>query len=74
MLSLWKKILKKLSKSINYCKAGDHCHYTVKYRGEAHNICNLKFNVTDEIPLVFHNGSNYVYHYIITELSNQYDG
>ena len=25
---------------------------------EAHSICNLKFNVPDEIPVVFHNGSN----------------
>ena len=23
-------------------KVGDHCHYTGKYRGAAHNICNLR--------------------------------
>ena len=28
-----KRILKKLSKSINYRKVRDHCHYTGKYRG-----------------------------------------
>ena len=28
-----KRILKKLSKSINYRKVRDHCHYTCKYRG-----------------------------------------
>ena len=22
-------------------KVRDHCHYTEKYRGAAHNICNL---------------------------------
>ena len=40
-----KRILKKLSKIINYWKVGDHCHYASKYRGAAHSICNLKFNV-----------------------------
>ena len=53
-----KRILKKLSKTINYRKVRDHCHYTGKYKGAAHSICNLKFNVPYEIPVVFHNGSN----------------
>ena len=26
-----------------YYKVRDHCHYTEKYRGAAHNICNLKY-------------------------------
>ena len=38
-----KRILKKLSKSINYQKVGDHCHYTCKYRRASHSIFNLKF-------------------------------
>ena len=42
-----KRIFKKLSKSINYRKVRDQCHYTGKYRGAAHNICNLKFNVSN---------------------------
>ena len=39
-----------------------------KYRGVAHSIFNLKFNVLNEIPVVFHNGSNYNYHFIIKPL------
>ena len=40
-------------------KVRDHCHYTGKYRGAAHNICNLRYKVPKEIPVVFHNGSTY---------------
>ena len=45
----------------NY-KVSDHCHYMGKYRGAAHNICNLRYKVPKEIPIVFHNGSTYDYH------------
>ena len=64
-----KRILKKFAKGKNYRKVRDHCHYTGKYRGAAHSICNLKFNVPNEIPIVFYNGSNYDYHFIIKELA-----
>ena len=40
-------------------KVRDHCHYTEKYRGAAHNICNLRYKISKEIPIVFHNGSTY---------------
>ena len=36
-----------------YHKVRDHCHYTGKYRGAAHNICNLRYKVPKEIPAVF---------------------
>ena len=52
----------------------DHCHYTGKYRGAAHNICNLRYKVPKEIPVVFHNGSTYDYHFIIKELVKEFDG
>ena len=55
---MWNKYLKKLPKIINYWKFRDYCHYTGKYRGAAHSICNLKYNVPNEIPVVFHNYSN----------------
>ena len=69
-----KKILKKLSKSINHWKFRDHSHYTGKYRDAALSICNLKFNVPNEISVVFHYGSNYDYHGIIKELGNDLEG
>ena len=60
-----KGILKKLSKGINYWRVTDHYHYTVRDRFAAHSFCNLKFNVSYETPIVFHNSSNYDYHFII---------
>ena len=57
----------------NY-KVRDHCHYTGKYRGAAHNICNLRYTVPKEIPIVFHNGSTYDYHFIIKELVKEFKG
>ena len=65
-----RRILEKPSKSINYKNVRDHCHYTDKCRGAAHSICNLKCSVLNEIPVVFHNGSNHDYHFIIKELAN----
>ena len=33
----------------------------------SNSICNLKYSVPKEIYIVFHNGSNYDYHFIIKE-------
>ena len=57
----------------NY-KVRDHCHYTGKYRGAAHNICNLRYKVPKEIPALFHNGSTYDYLFIIKELVKEFEG
>ena len=54
-------------------KVTDHCHYTGKYRGAAHNICNLRYKIPKEIPVVFHNGSTYDYHFIIKELAKEFE-
>ena len=51
-----------------------HCHYAGKYRGVAHNICNLRYKTPKEIPVVFHNGSTYDYHFIINELAKKFEG
>ena len=57
-----------------YHKVRDHCHYTRKYRGPAHDICNLRYKIPKEIAIVFHNGSTYDYHFIIKELSKKFIG
>ena len=55
-------------------KVRDHCSFTGKCRGPEHSICNLRFNVPNEIPAVFHSGLNYYYHFIIKELPNEFEG
>ena len=55
-----------------YRKVRDHYHYTGKYRGAAHSICNLRYKIQKEIPVVFHNGSTYDYHFIIKKLVKEF--
>ena len=55
-------------------KVRDHCHYTGKYRGAAHNICNLRYKIPKEIPVVFHNGSTYHCHFTIKQLAREFKG
>ena len=57
-----------------YYKVRDHCHYTGKYRGAAHDICNLRYKIPKEILVAFHNGSTYDYHFIIKELAEEFEG
>ena len=66
-----KRILKKLSKMINYQKVKDHCQYTGEFRSTTHSIFSLRFNVPNEFPVVFQNSSNYNYHFIISGLANE---
>ena len=55
-------------------KVRDHCHYTGKYRGAAHNICNLRYTIPKDIPTILHNDSTYGYHFIIRELVKEFEG
>ena len=55
-------------------KVRDHCHYTGKYRGTAHNICNLRYKTPKKVPVVFHNGSKHDYHFIIKDLVDNLRG
>ena len=57
----------------NYHKVRDHCHYTGIYWGSTHSICKLRYKTPKEIPVVFHNGSIYDYHFIIKELPKQFE-
>ena len=49
-------------------KVRDHCHYTGRYRGSAHSLCNLRCRIPSYIPVVFHNLSGYDAHLLFKEL------
>ena len=49
-------------------KVRDHCHYTGKYRGAAHQSCNLQFQRPKFTPVFFHNLQNYDAHLFVRAL------
>ena len=58
-------------------KIREHNHFNGEYRGAACQSCNTREGkASKEIPVFFHNGSNYGFHFIVTELmryENQYN-
>ena len=46
----------------------DHCHFTGRYRGPAHNKCNLKYRKPKNISVFFHNLSGYDSHLFIKKI------
>ena len=48
----------------------DHCHFTGRYRGPAHNSCNLKYRKPNNISVFFHNLSGYDSHLFIKKLAS----
>ena len=49
----------------------DHCHITGKYRGSAHQECNMKLKIKPEdlkIPVIFHNLRGYDSHFIMQQI------
>ena len=51
-------------------KVRDHCHFTGKYRGAAHNSCNLKCRKPKVLPVIFHNLQGYDAHLFIKQLAS----
>ncbi len=48
-------------------KVRDHCHISGKYRGCAHNVCNINYNYKNiKIPVFFHNLKSYDAHLFIS--------
>ena len=49
-------------------KVRDHCHVTGKFRGAAYCNCNINFQLTKNVPVIFHNLRAYDSHVIFNEL------
>ena len=64
--SCW--ICKKLINN-NEEKFRDRCHVTGKFRGAAHWDCNINFQLTKKVPVIFHNLKGYDSHLIFSELN-----
>ena len=48
----------------------DHCHSTGKFRGAAHQHCNIMYRNTYKIPCFFHNFTGYDSHHIFQNISS----
>ena len=57
-------------KELNNDRIRDHCHYTGRYRGPAHNSCNLKYRKPNNISVFFHNLTGYDSHLFIKKLGS----
>ena len=51
-------------------KVRDHCHVTGKFRGAAHWDCNINFQLTKNVPVIFHNFRGCDSHLFFDELDN----
>ena len=67
-LELWMGGEKYTNKDL---RVRDHCHITGKFRGSAHQECNLKLRIKPEdikIPVIFHNLRGYDSHFIMQQI------
>ena len=74
------EFIKAILKEYKYCrkimnnhfksekKVRDHCHITGKFRGAVHLNCDINFQLTKKVPVIFHNLRSYDSHLIFCEL------
>ena len=50
-------------------KVRDHCHIAGNFRGPPHWSCNINYQLTKKVPVIFHNLRGYGSHLIFSELN-----
>ena len=58
--------------TINFISSIDDNDAEREYRCAAHRICNSEYSAPKKIPIVFHNRSNYDYHFLIKKLAEEF--
>ena len=56
----------------NHVKVRDQDHYTGQCNGAAHLICNLRYSTPIDIPVFFHDGTNYDFNLKMNELAKEF--
>ena len=52
-------------------KLRDHCHVTSKFRGAAHKIYDINFQLTKKVPVIFHYLRGYESHLIFNDVKSK---
>ena len=55
---------------LNMNKVRDHCHVTFRFRGAAHNKCNINLRPSRKLPIMFHILRGYDGHMSFKELNS----
>ena len=55
---------------LNMDKVRDHCHVTGKFRGAAHDKCNIHLRLPEKLPIIFYNLQGYDGQIIFNEINN----
>ena len=55
---------------LNTDKVRDHCHITGKFRGAAHNKCNINLRFSKKLLIIFHNLQGYEEHIAFKKLNS----
>ena len=66
--------IKIIKKNLNKSKKSEIMTIIQENIGAAHSNCNLRYKIPREIPVIFHNGSTYDYHFIIKKLVEEFKG
>ena len=67
------KFENKYFKDEKHRKVRELCNYTGECRHAVNSICHIMYSMPKKFSIVFHNGSNYDYHFIIKELAKEYE-